>query len=207
MWAFLAQLLIALVLLAFFLVSCQNVMHIVRGSVRFLLKHAHRELDKELGESPGLADDEEALSARVVRRRVLLKGNEALHLPGEQVTEEQFTDDQGNIITKKIIRKVVRQLGPGDMGDRQEQEELILEGSLQEPQDLEAEDDHFMKYSILHRDGLGAKPLLTWLTASTRRSTRAQPSQDTRSLLWRRRLSRPSTWRVRKEHGWPILLA
>ncbi|NXH23952.1 ANK1 protein, partial [Myiagra hebetior] len=86
-----------------------------------------------------------------------LQGNEALHLPGEQVTEEQFTDDQGNIITKKIIRKVVRQLGPGDMSDRQEQEELILEGSLQEPQDLEAEDDHFMKYSILHRDGVGAK--------------------------------------------------
>ncbi|NXQ40497.1 ANK1 protein, partial [Catharus fuscescens] len=88
---------------------------------------------------------------------LFLQGNEALHLPGEQVTEEQFTDDQGNIITKKIIRKVVRHLGPGDMGDRQEQEELILEGSLQEPQDLEAEDDHFMKYSILHRDGLGAK--------------------------------------------------
>ncbi|NXU40261.1 ANK1 protein, partial [Drymodes brunneopygia] len=86
-----------------------------------------------------------------------VRGNEALHLPGEQVTEEQFTDDQGNIITKKIIRKVVRQLGPGDMGDRQEQEELILEGSLQEPQDLEAEDDRFMKYSILHRDGLGTK--------------------------------------------------
>ncbi|XP_064587137.1 ankyrin-1 isoform X4 [Zonotrichia leucophrys gambelii] len=85
------------------------------------------------------------------------QGNEALHLPGEQVTEEQFTDDQGNIITKKIIRKVVRQLGPGDMGDRQEQEELILEGSLQEHPDLEADEDHFMKYSILHRDGLGAK--------------------------------------------------
>ncbi|XP_026718789.1 ankyrin-1 isoform X9 [Athene cunicularia] len=85
------------------------------------------------------------------------QGNEVLHLPGEQVTEEQFTDDQGNIITKKVIRKVVHQLGPGDRDDRQEQEELILEGSLQEPQDLEAEDDHFMKYSILHRDGLGAK--------------------------------------------------
>ncbi|NXL49315.1 ANK1 protein, partial [Podilymbus podiceps] len=86
-----------------------------------------------------------------------VRGNEVLHLPGEQVTEEQFTDDQGNIITKKVIRKVVRQLGPGDTDDRQEQEELILEGSLQEPRDLEAEDDHFMKYSILHRDGLGAK--------------------------------------------------
>lgn len=59
--------------------------------------------------------------------------------------------------SRQVIRKVVRQLGPGDTGDRQEQEELILEGSLQEPQDLEAEDDHFIKYSILHRDGLGAK--------------------------------------------------
>ncbi|XP_053905657.1 ankyrin-1 isoform X3 [Cuculus canorus] len=85
------------------------------------------------------------------------QGNEVLHLPGEQVTEEQFTDDQGNIVTKKVIRKVVRHLGPGDTGDRHEQEELILESSLQEPRDLEVEDDHFMKYSILHRDGLGPK--------------------------------------------------
>ncbi|NXL90383.1 ANK1 protein, partial [Alectura lathami] len=86
-----------------------------------------------------------------------LQGNKVLHLPGEQVTEEQFTDEQGNIITKKIIRKVVRHLGPSDTSDRQEHEELILEDSLQEPQDLEAEADHFMTYSILHRDGLGAK--------------------------------------------------
>jgi len=73
MWSFLVQLLIVVVLLAFFLVSCQNVLYIVRGSVRFLLNHAHRELDKELGESQGLADDEESLSTRVVRRRVLVK--------------------------------------------------------------------------------------------------------------------------------------
>ncbi|XP_058050535.1 ankyrin-1 isoform X4 [Ahaetulla prasina] len=31
-----------------------------------------------------------------------LQGNEILDLPGEQVTEEQFTDEQGNIITKKV---------------------------------------------------------------------------------------------------------
>ncbi|XP_048783920.1 ankyrin-1 isoform X4 [Lagopus muta] len=86
------------------------------------------------------------------------QGNEVLHLPGEHVTEEQFTDEQGNIITKKVIRKVVRHLGPSDTDDRQEREDLILEGSLQEPQDLEAEADHFM-YSILQRDGLGAKDL------------------------------------------------
>ncbi|XP_031412614.1 ankyrin-1 isoform X6 [Meleagris gallopavo] len=61
------------------------------------------------------------------------QGNEVLHLPGEHVTEEQFTDEQGNIITKKVIRKVVRHLGPSDTDDRQEHEDLILEGSLQEP--------------------------------------------------------------------------
>uniref|UniRef100_A0A8C3F9M0 Ankyrin 1 n=1 Tax=Chrysemys picta bellii TaxID=8478 RepID=A0A8C3F9M0_CHRPI len=73
MLAFLTQLLITLVLLGFFLVSCQNVLHIVKGSVRFLLKHVHQELDKELGESDGLTDDEESISTRVVRRRVIVK--------------------------------------------------------------------------------------------------------------------------------------
>ncbi|XP_025902764.1 ankyrin-1 isoform X1 [Nothoprocta perdicaria] len=134
MWALLAQLLIALVLLAFFLVSCQNVLHIARGSVRFLLRHAHRELDKELGESRGLADDEESFSTRVVRRRVLVKGNEVLNVPGEEVTEEQFTDDEGNIVTKKVIRKVLRHLGPGDADGAREREELLLEVRGRVPQ-------------------------------------------------------------------------
>lgn len=73
MWTFVTQLLVTLVLLGFFLVSCQNVAHIVRGSLGFVLKHIHQELDKELGESEGLSDDEETISTRVVRRRVLLK--------------------------------------------------------------------------------------------------------------------------------------
>lgn len=73
MWTFITQLLVTLVLLGFFLVSCQNVMHIVRGSLCFVLKHIHQELDKELGESEGLSDDEETISTRVVRRRVFLK--------------------------------------------------------------------------------------------------------------------------------------
>ncbi|XP_074838136.1 ankyrin-1 isoform X12 [Carettochelys insculpta] len=150
MLAFLTQLLITLVLLGFFLVSCQNVLHIVQGSTRFLLKRAHQELDKELGESEGLADDEEAVSTRVIRRRVILKGNQVQDLPGEQVTEEQFTDEQGNIVTKKVVRKVVRRISAGD-------QEVILEGSLQEPQELEAEADHFMKYAILHQDNLGTQ--------------------------------------------------
>ncbi|XP_077661971.1 ankyrin-1 isoform X1 [Eretmochelys imbricata] len=80
------------------------------------------------------------------------RGNQVQDIPGEQVTEEQFTDEQGNIVTKKIIRKVVRRISAGD-----EEKEVILEGSLQEPQELEAEADHFMKYAILHQDSLGSK--------------------------------------------------
>ena len=37
MWTFVTQLLVTLVLLGFFLVSCQNVAHIVRGSLGFVL--------------------------------------------------------------------------------------------------------------------------------------------------------------------------
>uniref|UniRef100_A0A452J698 Ankyrin-1 n=1 Tax=Gopherus agassizii TaxID=38772 RepID=A0A452J698_9SAUR len=71
------------------------------------------------------------------------RGDQVQDIPGEQVTEEQFTDEQGNIVTKKIIRKVVRRISAGD-----EEKEVILEGSLQEPQELEAEADHFMKYDL-----------------------------------------------------------
>ncbi|XP_072311719.1 uncharacterized protein ank3b isoform X18 [Eucyclogobius newberryi] len=54
------------------------------------------------------SDDEATVTTRVYRRRVILKGEEARNLPGETVTEEQFTDDDGNLVTRKVIRKVVR---------------------------------------------------------------------------------------------------
>ncbi|XP_035958192.1 ankyrin-1 isoform X16 [Halichoerus grypus] len=134
MWTFITQLLVTLVLLGFFLVSCQNVMHIVKGSLCFVLKRIHQELDKELGESEGVSDDEETISTRVVRRRVFLKGSEFQNIPGEQVTEEQFTDEQGNIVTKKIIRKVVRQIDSSGAADAQEHEEVELRGSSLQPE-------------------------------------------------------------------------
>ncbi|XP_053434478.1 ankyrin-1 isoform X9 [Nycticebus coucang] len=150
MWTFVTQLLVSLVLLGFFLVSCQNVMHIVRGSLRFVLKQLHQELDKELGEGEGLSADEETISSRVVRRRVFLKENELQNIPGEQVTEEQFTDEQGNIITKKIIRKVVRQIEPPGAGDGLEHEVVIVQGPPENPRELEADVDYFMKHDKDH---------------------------------------------------------
>uniref|UniRef100_A0AAV2LK23 Ankyrin 3 n=1 Tax=Knipowitschia caucasica TaxID=637954 RepID=A0AAV2LK23_KNICA len=56
------------------------------------------------------SDDEATVTTRVYRRRVILKGEEARNLPGESVTEEQFTDEDGNLVTRKVIRKVVRRL-------------------------------------------------------------------------------------------------
>ncbi|XP_043938929.1 ankyrin-1 isoform X4 [Protopterus annectens] len=156
MFTLVTELLISLVLLGFFLVSCQNVLHIISGSIRFILKHIHRELDKELGEVEGISDDEEAITTRVVRRRVIVKGDEYEDIPGEQVTEEQFTDELGNIVTKKVIRKVVRRINTSE-GETGDKEEVIIESSLQDPSEVEADTEQFMKYAILQRDSPNAK--------------------------------------------------
>ncbi|XP_042535358.1 ankyrin-1 isoform X1 [Dipodomys spectabilis] len=79
-----------------------------------------------------------------------IQGNELQNIPGEQVTEEQFTDEQGNIVTKKIIRKVVRQVDSSGTDDTQQHEEVIVEGPLEDPSELEADIEYFMKHSKDH---------------------------------------------------------
>ncbi|XP_010785950.1 ankyrin-3-like, partial [Notothenia coriiceps] len=56
------------------------------------------------------SDGETIVTTRVFRRRVILKGEEARNIPGDSVTEEQFTDEDGNLVTRKVIRKVVRRV-------------------------------------------------------------------------------------------------
>ncbi|XP_061673058.1 ankyrin-1a isoform X6 [Syngnathoides biaculeatus] len=147
MWALVTELLFSLVLLAFLVVSCQNVLHIASGSARSLLALVHARLDRELGEAGGVADEEENVTTRVVRRRVILKGDEADDLPGEQISEEQFSDEHGNIITKKIVRKVVRR-GKGEDGVQ----DVSADGSLQDANELEADAEQFMSYAVLGRE-------------------------------------------------------
>ncbi|XP_070454880.1 ankyrin-1 isoform X14 [Equus przewalskii] len=67
----------------------------------------------------------------------VVQGNELQNIPGEQVTEEQFTDEQGNIVTKKIVRKVVRQIDSSGADDTQEHEEVELRGSSLQPDLIE----------------------------------------------------------------------
>uniref|UniRef100_A0A8D2KJF5 Ankyrin-3 n=1 Tax=Urocitellus parryii TaxID=9999 RepID=A0A8D2KJF5_UROPR len=52
------------------------------------------------------------------------KGEEAKNIPGESVTEEQFTDEEGNLITRKITRKVIRRIIPQE----RKQDEVQGEG-------------------------------------------------------------------------------
>ncbi|KAM5278601.1 ankyrin-1 isoform 8-T8 [Hipposideros larvatus] len=80
----------------------------------------------------------------------VVQGSELQNIPGEQVTEEQFTDDQGNIVTKKIIRKVVRQIDSSGADDTQEREEVIVEGPPEDPGEMEADIDYFMKHAKDH---------------------------------------------------------
>ncbi|XP_015420688.1 PREDICTED: ankyrin-1 isoform X12 [Myotis davidii] len=76
----------------------------------------------------------------------LVEGSELQNIPGEQVTEEQFTDEQGNIVTKKIIRKVVRQIESSGGDDTQEHEEVIVEGPPEDPGEMEVDIDNFMRH-------------------------------------------------------------
>ncbi|XP_006509065.1 ankyrin-1 isoform X15 [Mus musculus] len=95
------------------------------------------------GKEPSLWAPESAFSQEV-------QGDELQNIPGEQVTEEQFTDEQGNIVTKKIIRKVVRQVDSSGAIDTQQHEEVIVEGPLADPGDLEADIESFMKLTKDH---------------------------------------------------------
>ncbi|XP_041512386.1 ankyrin-3 isoform X14 [Microtus oregoni] len=77
--------------------------------------------DSESGSS---SEEERRVTTRVIRRRVIIKGEEAKTIPGKSITEEQFTDEEGNLITRKITRKVIRRIGPQE----RKQDELQGEG-------------------------------------------------------------------------------
>ncbi|XP_070315836.1 ankyrin-1 isoform X8 [Odocoileus virginianus] len=87
-----------------------------------------------------------------------LEGNELQNIPGEQVTEEHFTDEQGNVVTKKIVRKVVRQIDPSGPDDTPELEEVISEGPPEDPSEMEADIDSFMTHAKVELRGSGLQP-------------------------------------------------
>ncbi|KAI4883819.1 hypothetical protein NFI96_033231 [Prochilodus magdalenae] len=89
-------------------------------------------LGREIAEELGLLSDsseEEVLTTRVVRRRVIIQGDEMPEISPQTVTEEQYTDEYGNIVVKKITRKIIRKYVSADGVER---EEVMVEGGQQE---------------------------------------------------------------------------
>ncbi|XP_010280148.1 PREDICTED: ankyrin-2-like, partial [Phaethon lepturus] len=62
-------------------------------------------LDKELAEELGgletSSDEDEMVTTRVVRRRVIIQADSMPEMPPETVTEEQYTDEHGHTVVKK----------------------------------------------------------------------------------------------------------
>ncbi|KAJ8263467.1 hypothetical protein COCON_G00159240 [Conger conger] len=81
--------------------------------------------------------------------RLRMQGDELEDLPGEHVSEEQFTDEHGNIVTKKIVRKVVRR-GKGSVSEGGQ--EVTVEGTLLDAEELEEEAEQLINYAVLGRE-------------------------------------------------------
>uniref|UniRef100_A0A3B4BNJ5 Ankyrin 2a, neuronal n=1 Tax=Pygocentrus nattereri TaxID=42514 RepID=A0A3B4BNJ5_PYGNA len=71
------------------------------------------------------SSDEDVLSTRVVRRRVIIQGDEVPDIPLQPVTEEQYIDEQGNLVIKKVSRRVIKRCVSADGVER---EEIRVEG-------------------------------------------------------------------------------
>ncbi|KAM4591296.1 uncharacterized protein PAE49_015461 isoform 9-T9 [Odontesthes bonariensis] len=56
------------------------------------------------------SEEEQTVTTRIFRRRLILKGEEAKNIPGESVTEEHYMDQDGNLVSRKVIRRVIRRV-------------------------------------------------------------------------------------------------
>ncbi|XP_072857836.2 ankyrin-2 isoform X3 [Pogona vitticeps] len=98
-----------------------------------------KELAEELGELEASSDEEEMVTTRVVRRRVIIQADDIPEMPSEAVTEEQYTDEHGHIVVKKVTRKIIRRFV---LPDGTEKEEVVMQGEPQEPVMVEEGDGY-----------------------------------------------------------------
>ncbi|XP_035848246.1 ankyrin-3-like isoform X31 [Sander lucioperca] len=108
------------------------------------------------------SEEEQTVTTRIFRRRLILKGEQAKNIPGESVTEEHYMDHDGNLVSRKVIRKVIRRIStptPENQGGDSWQQDLQHSPALQEDgkekgQEIAGErmtEDQGIKSSI-HRD-------------------------------------------------------
>ncbi|XP_060939609.1 ankyrin-2-like [Limanda limanda] len=114
-------------------------------------KSLTREVTAELG-SMSESSDDEFLTTRVVRRRVVIQADEMPDLPTQSMTEEQYKDEHGHLVVKKVTRKIIRKCISADGVER---EEVTLEGAPQTSISV-AEGDSYskvVKRTVLKSEG------------------------------------------------------
>ncbi|XP_058507271.1 ankyrin-3-like isoform X11 [Solea solea] len=89
------------------------------------------------------SEEEQTVTTRIFRRRLILKGEEAKSFPGESITEEHYMDEDGNLISRKVIRKIIRRVStptPESQGGDSWHQDLrcspILQDDVSEPGDV-----------------------------------------------------------------------
>ncbi|XP_038959957.1 ankyrin-2 isoform X36 [Rattus norvegicus] len=98
-----------------------------------------KELTEELGELEASSDEEAMVTTRVVRRRVIIQGDDMPDIPPETVTEEEYVDENGHTVVKKVTRKIIRRYVSSD---GTEKEEITMQGMPQEPVNIEDGDSY-----------------------------------------------------------------
>ncbi|XP_076014865.1 uncharacterized protein ank3a isoform X3 [Genypterus blacodes] len=56
------------------------------------------------------SEEEQTVTTKIFRRRLILKGEDAKNIPGDSMTEEHYMDRDGTLISRKVIRKVIRRV-------------------------------------------------------------------------------------------------
>ncbi|XP_072873669.1 ankyrin-2 isoform X16 [Chlorocebus sabaeus] len=98
-----------------------------------------KELTEELGELEASSDEEAMVTTRVVRRRVIIQGDDMPEIPPETVTEEEYIDEHGHTVVKKVTRKIIRRYVSSE---GTEKEEITVQGMPQEPVNIEEGDGY-----------------------------------------------------------------
>ncbi|XP_072109301.1 ankyrin-2b isoform X3 [Mobula birostris] len=128
--------------------TTENEPEIIKKS--FEEESLEKEIVEELGEQES-SSDEETVTTRVIRRRVIIQADDMPDVLPESVTEEQYTDEHGNTIVKKVTRKIIRRLVSPD---GTEKEEVVIQGAEQEPIRIEHDDGYskVLKRTVLKSD-------------------------------------------------------
>uniref|UniRef100_A0A4W6E6D3 Ankyrin 2 n=1 Tax=Lates calcarifer TaxID=8187 RepID=A0A4W6E6D3_LATCA len=98
------------------------------------------------------ASSPESASSVNDMRFVFLQADNLPDIPPQTVTEEKYIDEHGNMVVKKITRKVIRKYVSAD---GMETQEVTIEGSHQETVQIEEGDSvsKVVKRTVLHSEG------------------------------------------------------